>query len=93
MPYAVVITRRFQQAYRRLTPPEQDLVDAALRQLQTYLQAGQAPVGLGLKRLHRRTYEVRAGLALRVVYVVEGNTVYVALLGRHDEVQRFLKNQ
>lgn len=93
MPYAVVITRRFQQAYRRLTPPEQDLVDAALRQLQTYLQAGSAPVGLGLKRLHRRTYEVRAGLALRLVYVVEGNTVYVALLGRHDEVQRFLKNQ
>ena len=93
MPRTVVVARRFERAYRNLSFHEQRLVDGALQQFQAYLETGQAPVGLGLKRLHRRTHEFRAGLALRIVYVVEGDTVYLALLGRHDDVQRFLRRQ
>ena len=93
MPRAIVITKRFGQAYRNLPPQQQDLVDTALRQFQEYLKTGQAPGGLGLRKLHRRTYEFRVGLSIRVVYVVEGETVYLALLGSHDDVRRFLKRQ
>ena len=93
MPRTVVITRRFEQAYRRFHVPEQRLIAAFLQQLHVYLQTGHAPAGLGLKRLSHRTYEFRAGLALRVVYVIDDATVYLALVGRHDDVQRFLKRQ
>lgn len=93
MPRTVVITRRFEQAYRKLSVHEQQIIDASLRQFHAYLQTGHVPVGLGLKQLYRRTYEFRAGLALRVVYVLEEATVSLALLGRHDDVRQFLKRQ
>ncbi|MBI3323894.1 MAG: hypothetical protein HYZ92_01260 [Candidatus Omnitrophica bacterium] len=93
MPRAVVVTRRFEQAYRQLSLHERRLVDGALQKFQGYLETGEAAVGLGLKHLGRRTHEFRAGLALRVVYVVDEETVYLALLGRHDDVQRFLRRQ
>lgn len=63
----------------------------ALRFLQHYLAAGEAPVGLGLKKLGQGVYEFRAGLALRGVYVEEGELLALTLLGSHDEVRRFLK--
>ena len=89
----IVVKPRFGRAYQRLSEADQRLVDAALGRLQHYLDTGEAPVGLGIKRLGRRTYEFRAGLALRVVYVVEGVQVVLALLGSHDEVRRFLRSQ
>ena len=93
MPRAVVVTRRFDHAYRKLPLHEQEIVDAALQKFRAYLETGQAPASLGIKRLYRRTHEFRAGLALRIVYVVDADTVYLALLGRHDDVQRFLRRQ
>lgn len=93
MPRTIVITRRFEQAYRKLPFQEQRLVDAALRNFRTYLETGQASASLGLKQLHRRTYELRVGLSLRIIYVVEAGAVYLALLGRHDDVRRFLRHQ
>lgn len=93
MAYAIVLTKRFTRSYQRLATHERSLVEDSLQQLRGYLQTGHAPVGLGVKRLWRKTYECRAGLALRIVYVIEGTTAYLALLGRHDDVQRFLRNQ
>ena len=63
----------------------------ALRLLQHYLETGEAPVGLGLKKLGQGVYEFRVGLALRGVWVEEGPLVALALLGSHDEVRRFLQ--
>ena len=88
----LVVKARFQRAYDRLSPPEQDLVKKALRLLQHYLETGHAPGGLGLKKLGPGVYEFRAGLALRGVYVEEGSVLALALLGSHDEVRRFLKH-
>ena len=50
-------------------------------------------MGLGLKKLGPGVFEARAGLGLRIVYVEEGNRMMLALLGNHDEVRRFLRQQ
>ena len=71
---------------------EQDLVKKSLRLLQHYLESGQAPLGLGLKKLGPGIYEFRIGLALRGVYIEEGPVLALALLGSHDDVRRFLKH-
>ena len=88
----MVVKPGFQRAYSRLTESEHDLVKKSLRILQRYFKTGQAPIGLGLKKLGSGVYEFRAGFALRGVYVEEGQTVVLALLGTHDEVRRFLRH-
>jgi len=87
----LIVKARFQRTYDRLSAAEQDLVKKALRSLRTYLDTGQAPSGLGVKKLGPGVYEFRAGLALRGVYVEEAAVLALALLGSHDEVRRFLK--
>ncbi len=93
MARTLVHTVRFRRAYRRLHGEDQQLVDRAVIQLTHYLETGHASVGLGVKKLIPAVYEVRVGLALRIVYVEGETKVYLALLGHHDEVRRFLKRQ
>ena len=87
----LILKARFQRAYDRCSPDDRDRVKKALRLLQEYLNTGQAPVGLGLKKLGSGVYEFRVGLALRGVYVEEGPALALALLGSHAEVRHFLK--
>lgn len=91
MARVIVSTARFRKAYHRLQVADQTLVDHALRQLAVALETRHAAVGLGLKKLGPSVFEVRAGLALRIVYIEEGPQVILALLGTHDEVRRFLR--
>ena len=86
-----ILKASFQRAYDHLFEAERELVKKSLRLLQHYLATGQAPVGLGLKKLGPGVYEFRAGLALRGVYVEEGTVLVLTLLGSHDDVRRFLK--
>ena len=93
MARTIVATAAFRHAYYRLHATEQELVDRALRQLAVSLETRHAPAGLGLKKLGHGVFEIRAGLALRIVYVEEGAQLVLALLGTHDDVRRFLKRQ
>ena len=86
-----VIKASFQRVYDRLAEDERTRVNKALRMLHHYLDTGQAPLGLGVKRVGPGVYEFRVGLALRGVYVEEGEVLALTLLGSHDEVRRFLK--
>jgi len=93
MPRQVLAKARFLRAYHRLSEADQGLVESALKQFREYLHTGHAPVGLGMKHVGGRTYELRVSLALRIVYVIEGSEVGLSLLGNHDEVRRFLRRQ
>lgn len=93
MPRKIFRAPAFLRTYCRLSTPQQQLVDAALKKFEAYLATKQAPAGLGAKHVGGRTYEFRAGLALRIVYVIERDTIVLALLGSHDEVRRFLRRQ
>ncbi len=87
----LIVKAGFHRAYDKLSSGERELVKKALRFLEEYLRTGQAPAGLGLKKLGPGVYEFRAGLALRGVYVEEGLALALALLGSHEAVRRFLK--
>lgn len=93
MAYEVFIKASFARAYDRLSESDQRVVDTALRRFRHYLANRMAPVGLGVKHLGEQIYEFRAGLSLRVVYFIEGDKIYLTLLGTHDEVRRYLKLQ
>ena len=87
----LIVKASFQRAYDRLSLSDRNRAKKALRLLQEYLKSGEAPVGLGLKKLSPGVYEFRAGLAIRGVYVEEGPLLALALLGSHEDVRRFMK--
>lgn len=93
MPRRIIVKRKFEHAYFRFSQTDKQIVDVALKNFECYLKTGHAPTGLGIAHLGSRTYEFRAGLALRIVYIAQNDQIVLALLGSHDEVRRFLKNQ
>ena len=63
-----------------------------MRQIQTLFDTGQLPTGLGLKPLRADCWEVRAGLADRIIFRRTGGLVEFLLVGNHDEIRQFLKS-
>ncbi len=49
--------------------------------------------GLGLRRLARRSYEIRVHLQWRVVFVHDGKALIAYAVMNHDEVSLWLKGQ
>ncbi len=48
--------------------------------------------GLGIRRFRGNYFEFRAGREMRVVFVLEGSTANLKMVGDHDEVRRYFKN-
>jgi hypothetical protein len=49
--------------------------------------------GLGLRKLARRSYEIRVHLHWRIVFIHDGDTLVAYDLMTHDEVARWLRGQ
>ena len=64
---------------------------SAVRQLVIFFETKQLPQGLGLKRLRGDFWEVRVGLEDRIIFRLSGELVEFAIVGNHDEVARFLR--
>ena len=93
MPRVIIVKTRFDKIHAGLSDQNKYIVGAALMAFREYLRSGTVTPGLGIKCLSDNIYEFRAGLALRVVYVFDGDKVILELLGNHDEIRKFLKNQ
>ena len=81
----------FERTARRLPPDRKERVKSAVRQLVIFFETQQLPQGLGLKRLRGDFWEVRAGLGDRIIFRLSGELVEFAIVGNHDEVARFLR--
>lgn len=96
MPLRSSFKSTFQKAFDKLPRQKQQLVLKALEALTSYFQTGLAPYGLRIKKLYsggvHKTFEARVSADLRLVWVETEEEAIFALLGNHDEVQRFLKN-
>ena len=98
MPYELRRLNRFRREFDKLTAAEQKEVLRALEALIAHLNPdigrwGQPlSKGLGIKKLTRRHWEVRAGLSLRIVYDIEGGFLRLITVGNHNDVERFLRN-
>ena len=50
-------------------------------------------MGLGFRKLRDRTWEIRAGLKLRVLMELDGHILTLILVGSHDDIQRALRRR
>lgn len=93
MPYELRRLNRFVREFDKLTAAEQQEVIYAVEALIAHLNSRQPlPGGLGIKKLTRRHWEVRAGLQLRIIYDIETNFIRLITVGNHNDVHRFLRN-
>jgi mRNA-degrading endonuclease RelE of RelBE toxin-antitoxin system len=83
-------TRQFDRALDRLRVPVQDEVLKAIPSLAKAF--GKPHAHLGLRKLGGRIYEFRVGLKLRIVFRHDDDTLYLLLIGTHDEVRRFIRS-
>ena len=54
--------------------------------------SGEAPQGLGFKKINHDKYEFRVDIRLRVIVKAENDDYYLVLAGNHDEVKRYLRH-
>lgn len=81
----------FKRAYQSLDPARQKRVDKTLRQLEVLFAERQRPHGLGLKALKPGIWEIRAGLADRILFRWTKDAVELLIVGNHGEILRLLK--
>ena len=56
------------------------------------MAAWQLPAGFGLRKLRGELWEIRSGLAQRILLWRTKDDVCFTFVGTHDEVRRFLKH-
>jgi mRNA-degrading endonuclease RelE of RelBE toxin-antitoxin system len=81
-----VRTDRFNRAYRKLEPRQQELVKKALRQL----AMDRTHPGLRIKRVQGTDtiWEMRAGRDIRITFEITGEAYILRNAGHHDETLR-----
>lgn len=82
----------FEGSLQKLSFEEKEQIRKSIHQLIDAFEAQAIPPGLGLKKISPSLWELRAGLKLRVVFVLEKDLVKWSLVGNHNEVRRFIKN-
>ncbi len=87
----VTFTRTFEKSLSR--SHDRELVKSAAKQLIQAIQNNIKPSGLGLKKLGEDIWEVRVGIRTRVLFLLLPGELRFLLVGNHDEVKKYLKNQ
>lgn len=82
----------FDRTYGKLADQDQAVVEQALARLVRAFESGERTEGLGLKKLERDFWEIRAGLPIRVLFKLEKNLLTFVIVGTHDTIQRYLKH-
>jgi hypothetical protein len=89
----ILLTKRFLACVKKLSANDAEAVDSALGYLSATFGTPHSHAGNSVRVLRPPVYELRATLALRVVFVRSKNTLLADFVGTHDEVRAFLKNR
>lgn len=87
------LTKKFKASLRGLSDEELRKVGAALNTAAATFGHPHLHHGRGIRQLQSGTYEVRAGLSCRLVFVRQSEVLEFDFAGNHDQVQAYLKNR
>ena len=87
----MILTRpSFDRAFAKLTSRQQARVNQAIERLEEAFGRPHLHAGLGLRSIGP-FFECRAGLDLRVLFVVSQGDLILVTVGNHDHAARFLR--
>jgi len=82
----------FKRSLKRFDPLQQLELKRRVDLFLRALAADQLPAGFGLTKLRPLLWEMRSGLAQRVLFWRSKDEIRFTFVGSHDEVRRFLKH-
>ena len=85
----LTLTKSFERSLKKSSESEQ--VKQAVERLILALERDQKPHGLGLKKMREELWEIRAGLATRVLFALLPGEIRLLLAGDHEQVKRYLR--
>jgi mRNA-degrading endonuclease RelE of RelBE toxin-antitoxin system len=80
--------KSFDDTLSALENPERKKAVEAVDKLLDYFSGGPKPLGLGLRKLKGSYWEIRAGLKIRVLFLLEKDLATFVLAGNHETIQR-----
>ena len=88
----VIYRRPFLKSFQGRNKSEQDIIHKTIEEILKYLKTEQAAYGLRIRRLHKRIYEARINIHLRIAYFREKDVIKFFCLGNHDDIKQCLKS-
>jgi hypothetical protein len=89
----VVLTDRIRKTAGKMSPAMREGVEKALAQVGAAFGDPHQHRGLGIRKLARRSYEIRVQRQWRVVFIHDGETLVAYDIMDHDEVSLWLRGQ
>ena len=89
----LVLTERFQQDFSQLDERARGKALEALFAIPAAFREPSRHAGIGLRKLHPSgVWEIRIGLDLRLLLLLQPDTAIVRQVATHDEVKRYLRS-
>jgi plasmid maintenance system killer protein len=89
----VLLTERIRKTAANMSAEVREAANRALAQVGAALGDPHQHRGLGLRKLARRSYEIRVHQQWRVVFIYDGENLIAYDIMNHDEVSRWLRGQ
>ena len=81
----------FDRSFEKLPSEKQAAAEEAVAHLLGFFRTREKTEGLGLKKLRGAFWEVRAGLATRILFTLGEGVVTFVLAGDHDDIRERLR--
>jgi hypothetical protein len=78
---------------RALPKSDRERIGQAIRLAQEAFGQPHLHLGLGIRKLSKTHFELRAGLDRRLVFRNNPEELHFVFIGNHDEVKKFIKNE
>jgi mRNA-degrading endonuclease YafQ of YafQ-DinJ toxin-antitoxin module len=82
----------FEKTIKKLELIKKEKVKKAIHALVLFFETGKRTEGMGLKKLKRDFWEIRANIHDRILFRLRNDVVEFIISGNHDEIKRYLKN-
>ena len=89
----VLLSERIKKTAGKLPPDVREKASKAIADVSAVFGNPHQHHGLGLRKLARRSYEIRVHLQWRVVFIHDGKSLVAYDVMNHDEVSLWLKGQ
>ncbi len=87
-----ILTRpSYVRSLKRFSKAEVDDINGALEVFAAKLGKPHEHSGLGVRKLRKKLFELRAGLQIRILFAMESGDVVLTFAGSHDEVRAWIK--
>jgi len=89
----VLLSERIKKTAGKLSPDLREKASKAIGDVAAAFGDPHKHRGLGLRKLAKRSYEIRVHLQWRVVFIHDGKTLIAYDVMNHDEVSQWLKGR